>query len=66
MGIGYGSAPRLLDEITEIRVAIAAADPSVKHATEQDALDHSLAAAWQTSATVLRLVTIATDRHLPL
>jgi hypothetical protein len=62
----YGSAPRLLDEIAEIRAAIAEADPSVEHTTEQDALEHSLAAAWQTSATVLRLVTIAADRHLPL
>ena len=62
----YGSVPRLLDEITEIRTAIAEADPSVEHTTEQDALEHSLAAAWQTSATVLRLVTIAAERHLPL
>ena len=62
----YGSVPRLLDELTEIRAVMAEADPSVEHTTEQDALEHSLAAAWQTSATVLRLVTIAAQRHLPL
>jgi hypothetical protein len=62
----YGSVPRLLDELTEIRAAIAEADPSVEQTTEQDALEQCLAAAWQTSATVLRLVNIAAERHLPL
>ena len=62
----YGSSPRLIDEITEIRAAIAEADPSVEKSTEQEALEHSLAAAWQTSATVLRLATLASEKHLPL
>jgi hypothetical protein len=62
----YGSVPRLLDEITEIRAGIVEADPSVEQATEQGALEYSLAAAWQTSAAVLRLVTVAAERHLPL
>lgn len=62
----YGSAPRLLDEITEICAGIAEADQSVEQTADQDALEYSLAAAWQTSATVLRLVTIAVERHLPL
>ena len=62
----YGSVPRLLDEITEIRAVITESDPSLEQTTEQDALEQCLAAAWQTSATVLRLVTIAAERHLPL
>lgn len=62
----YGSVPRLLDEIAEIRTGIAEADPSVKQTAEPDSLEYSLAAAWQTSATVLRLVTIALQRQLPL
>jgi hypothetical protein len=62
----YGSVPRLLDEITEIRAGIAAAHPSVEQLGEPDALEDSLTAAWRTSATVLRLVTLAAQRHLPL
>jgi hypothetical protein len=62
----YGSVPRLLDEVTEIRAAIAEADPSVEQSTEQEALEHSLAAAWQVSDTVLRLVALASEKHLPL
>jgi hypothetical protein len=62
----YGSVPRLLDEIAEIRAGIAETDPSVQHAAGPDAQEYSLAAAWQTSATVLRLVTLAQHRQLPL
>jgi hypothetical protein len=62
----YGSVPRLLDEITEIRAGIVAADPSVKQTVESDESKSSLAAAWWTSATVLRLAIIAAHRHLPL
>jgi len=62
----YGSVPRLLDEITAIRAGIAEVDPSVEQSAGPDALQYSLAAAWETSATVLRLATIASERHLPL
>jgi hypothetical protein len=62
----YGSVPRLLDEITAICTGIATANPSVEQSAESDALEYSLAAAWQTSATVLRLATIAVEKHLPL
>jgi hypothetical protein len=62
----YGSVPRLLDEITAIRAGIATADPSVEQSAESEALEYSLAAAWQTSATVLRIATIAVEKHLPL
>jgi hypothetical protein len=62
----YGSVPRLLDELTEIRAAISEAHPSVEHTTEHGALEQCLAAAWQTAATDLRLVTIAAERRLPL
>jgi len=62
----YGSVPRLLDEIIAIRAGIAAVDPSVEQSTEPDALEHCLTAAWQTSATILRVATIASEKHLPL
>ena len=62
----YGSVARLLDEITAIRAGIATAHPSVEQSAESEALEYSLAAAWQTSATVLRLATIAVEKHLPL
>jgi hypothetical protein len=41
-------------------------DPSVKQTVESDESKSSLAAAWWTSATVLRLAIIAAHRHLPL
>ena len=62
----FGSVPCLLDEIIAVRAAIAEAVPSVKVVTEIDPPEYSLAAAWNTSATVLRLVTIASSKHLPL
>jgi hypothetical protein len=64
----YSSVPRLIDEVTTIRTAIADADPSVVRFNEVD-VDESeltLVAAWQTTATVLRLATLAAERHLPL
>jgi hypothetical protein len=63
----YGSVFRLVDEITTVRAGIADADPSVTRYMESDeAPQYSLAAAWQTSATILRLAMLATARHLPL
>jgi len=62
----YGSVLSLLDQITEIRAGIVEADPSVERTVESDASQSSLAAAWWTSATVLRLATLAAQRHLPL
>jgi hypothetical protein len=63
----YGSASRLVDEMTAIRDAIAEADPSVVESTEDDAASEKvLAAAWQTSSPILRLATLATAKHLPL
>jgi len=62
----FGSVSCLLDEIIAVRTAIAEADPSVKSASKIDIPEYSLAAAWHTSATVLRLATIASSKHLPL
>ena len=62
----FGSVPRLLDEITVVRAALAEADPSVQRAAEIDTPEYSLAAAWQTSTTVLRLAIVAARKHLPL
>ena len=62
----FGSVPCLFDEITAIRAGIAEADPPVKEASGIDVPDYSLAAAWQTSATVLRLASAALGKHLPL
>lgn len=63
----YGSVLRLVDEISVVRAAIADADPSVARYSESgEAPEYSLAAAWQTSATILRLAALGTARHLPL
>lgn len=62
----FGSASCLLDEIIVVRAALAEADPSVQRAAEIGTLEYSLAAAWQTSTTVLRLARIAARKHLPL
>jgi hypothetical protein len=64
----YGSVFRLVDKISTVRAAIAVADPAATSFSESDddAPEYSLAAAWQTSATILRLATVATTRHLPL
>jgi len=62
----YGSVPRLADELTDLRSAITEADPSVERSAGPEATAHSLAGAWEASATVLRLATIAWERHLPL
>ena len=62
----FGSVRSLLDEITAIRTGIAEADPSVKRVAGIDVPEYSLAAAWHTSATVLRLASIALGKHLPL
>ena len=62
----YGSVPRLVDELAAIRAGIAGADPSVEQSTEQDGVEYSLAGAWQTSVTILRLATTAQEKHLPL
>jgi len=62
----FGSVPYLLDEIIAIRAGIAEADPSVTRAAAIDIPEYSLAAAWQTSGTVLRLAAIASRKRLPL
>lgn len=63
----YGSVFRFVDEVSAVRAGIADADPSVARSAESDAESELiLAAAWQTSATILRLATLATERHLPL
>jgi hypothetical protein len=62
----YGSVPRLIDELTTLRAGIADANPSVKQSAEPEAQEYSLAAAWQASSTILRLATVASERHLPL
>ena len=65
-GVRYGSVPRLVDELTAIRLGIAGADPSVEQSAEPKAQEYSLAATGQALATILRLATIASERHLPL
>jgi hypothetical protein len=62
----YGSVPRLVDELTVIRGGITDADPSVERSAEPAAQEYRLVAAWQASATILRLATISSQRHLPL
>lgn len=63
----YGSIFRLLDEVSAVRAGIADVDPSAARSTESDAASEQiLAVAWQTSATILRLATLAIARHLPL
>jgi hypothetical protein len=62
----YGSVSRLVDELTEIRAGIVAADPSVQRTAESDDSRSTLVAAWWVSGTVLRLGTLATKKHLPL
>jgi hypothetical protein len=63
----YGSAFRLVDEITAVRDALTEADPSVVESTEDDgASERVLIAAWQTASTILRLAALATAKHLPL
>lgn len=64
----YGSLHRLLDEllIIAIRAGIAEADSSVEQSGAPDALEPILTAAWQTSATIFPLATIASQKHLPL
>ncbi len=64
----YGSVNRLLDEVTAIRAGITDADPSIVRFNEADAdaSELTLVAAWQATSTVLRLATLAAERHLPL
>ena len=62
----YGSVSRLVDELTAIRLGIAGADPSVEQSAEPESQGYSLAATWQALVTILRLATIASERHLPL
>jgi hypothetical protein len=62
----FGSVPCLLKEISAVRAGISKADPSVEHSTGNDFPKYTLAAAWQTSAGILRLATIASSKHLPL
>ena len=60
-------APRLADELAEVRASIAAADPKAA-AWPADAapLDDVLANAWQASEVVARLCDAAIALHLPL
>lgn len=63
----YGSCYRLVDEISAVRAAIADVDPSVMGSSEAQATpERVFLAAWQTSATTLRLATVATQKRLPL
>ena len=64
----YGSAPRLADELEEVRAAIASADPSATAWTADRPTPQgdTLAAAWQVSDTVSRLCAAANARRLPL
>jgi hypothetical protein len=63
----YGSVSRLLGEVSTVRAGIADADSTVARFGEFDEPSQQiLAAAWQASATILRLATLATARHLPL
>jgi hypothetical protein len=63
----YGSVSRLLDEVSTVRAGIADADSSVARFGESgEPSEEILAAAWQASATILRLAALATARHLPL
>ena len=64
----YGSLLRLVDEVREVRSAIAAADPAATAWTADRATpqDDTLAAAWQASDTVSRLCAVAIARRLPV
>jgi hypothetical protein len=63
----YGSVFRLVDEVAAVRVGIADTDPSVvQYAESDDSSDQFLASAWQASATILRLATLAATKRLPL
>ena len=64
----FGSAPRLADELAEVRASIAAADPKAA-AWPVDApppSDDLLANVWQASEIVARLCDAAIAQHLPL
>jgi hypothetical protein len=62
----YGSVFQLVDELSTVRAAIADVQPSVIDFPAAETSDQVMAAAWQTSNTILRLATIATAKHLPL
>jgi hypothetical protein len=63
----YGSVFHFVDEVAAVRAGIADADPSVVGSTDSDdPPEQILASAWQTSVTILRLATLATDKRLPL
>jgi hypothetical protein len=62
----YGSVFHLVDEITTVRSAIAAAQPSIVHVSDDRASDKAMVGAWQTSNTIWRLAKIAAAKHLPL
>jgi hypothetical protein len=62
----FGSTLHLLDEVTAVRSAIAEAQPSIGDSFPNEPSRSALAAAWQTSNTVVRLAKIAVVRHLPL
>ena len=64
----FGSAPRLADELAEVRASIAAADPKAAAWPADSAApsDDVLANAWQASEVVARLCDAAVAQHLPL
>lgn len=62
----YGSVYRLADEVSTVRAAITDAGPLLVDATATQTSAPAMVAAWQASATILRLATLAAARHLPL
>jgi hypothetical protein len=62
----YGSVFHLVDEVTTVRADIVDTQPSIIHFSALEASDKVIAAAWQTSNTILRLANIAVAKHLPL
>lgn len=63
----YGSSYRLADELEELRQLIKDADPrSVDWTERSDLPAKTLWAAWQASATIVRICNTANSRHLPL
>lgn len=63
----FGSAPRLMDEVGQVRARIRDADPrAVEWTARREAPDQILWAAWQASETIARIGAAAVARHLPL
>jgi hypothetical protein len=63
----YGSIARFADEVSAVRAAIAAADPTAASVAGREAVPRQmLPAAWQAATAIQRLAVLATQRQLPL